>query len=268
MIAVAMSSYRRMTEDQYRAERAEIDATYGKTAGDRHGLYDQALASLFARSEWTQEELAKEEGKSRPWAVRHLLFGRFLANVPTGTKPKNLTEWRFRNYWERTDPSERNERIRFSAVEKLMAADTTVSKNCAPKRSLGKAIVAQFGDGAWHYESTIVAHVEASLEDVRAVLDGMRRMGTYHTLCERRKGGKEFQYRLVRGHGRQVDVDVFLQQVSPIVRELEREGRKHVAECSPGTIAMIAHKLKTAIEQLTHQAAVTPKKKKSTAKES
>lgn len=132
MIAVAMSSYRRMTEDQYRAERAEIDATYGKTAGDRHGLYDQALASLFARSEWTQEELAKEEGKSRPWAVRHLLFGRFLANVPTGTKPKNLTEWRFRNYWERTDPSERNERIRFSAVEKLMAADTTVSKNCAP----------------------------------------------------------------------------------------------------------------------------------------
>jgi hypothetical protein len=41
------------------------------------------LAALFHRSNWTQEQLAKKEGKAQSWVARRLLFGR-------------LTEWRFR----------------------------------------------------------------------------------------------------------------------------------------------------------------------------
>jgi len=37
-----------------------------------------AFANLFHRSGWTQEQLAKKEGKSQPWIVVRLRFGRFL----------------------------------------------------------------------------------------------------------------------------------------------------------------------------------------------
>ncbi len=54
------------------------------------------MRALYHRSGWTQDELAKVEGCDRSKMARRLLFGRFLANVPNGTKPKNLTEGRFR----------------------------------------------------------------------------------------------------------------------------------------------------------------------------
>jgi hypothetical protein len=50
----------------------------GDKRADAPAKYDQALASLFYRSGWTQEELAKKEGKSQRWISYHLLFGRFL----------------------------------------------------------------------------------------------------------------------------------------------------------------------------------------------
>jgi hypothetical protein len=74
----------------------------------------QALAVLFYRSGWTQEELATKERKSRSYLARMLLFGRFLIFVPMGTNPESLpnnrTEQRFRAFWERTEsgPNERD----------------------------------------------------------------------------------------------------------------------------------------------------------------
>jgi len=72
-----------------------------------------ALAALFHRSGWTQEELAKVEHCTQSVMGKRLRFGRFLAFSPDRTIPRNLTEWRFRGYWERTDKAEKNERIRF-----------------------------------------------------------------------------------------------------------------------------------------------------------
>src|SRR5262245_52706437 len=65
---------------------------------------DQALALLFYRSGWTQEELAEKEGKSVSWISYRLRFGRFL-NFSTvveksENRPKAFTEGRFRGLCE------------------------------------------------------------------------------------------------------------------------------------------------------------------------
>lgn len=67
------------------------------------------VRSLFMRSGWTQEQLAAKEHKSQRWISYRLLFGRFLTfstNVLNAENaPKNLSECRFRQYWERTGKS-------------------------------------------------------------------------------------------------------------------------------------------------------------------
>jgi hypothetical protein len=56
------------------------------------------------RSGWTQEELAAKEGQSQFWISKRTLYGRFLSFISTDISlPKNLTERRFRDYWQRTD---------------------------------------------------------------------------------------------------------------------------------------------------------------------
>jgi hypothetical protein len=72
-------------------------------------------SSDFHHTGWTQDELAKKEGKSQPWITVRLRFGRFLEFITTVINaqplPSNLTERRFRSYWERTSGD--NERQRF-----------------------------------------------------------------------------------------------------------------------------------------------------------
>lgn len=65
---------------------------------------------LYHRSGWTQDELAKVEGCSRQKITQQVLFGRFLAFATTGSNPRNLTERRFRSYWEATEKNP-NERV-------------------------------------------------------------------------------------------------------------------------------------------------------------
>lgn len=91
-----------------------------KQAGIR---FEQALAQLFYRSGWTQEQLAQEEGKNRTRITQMLQFGRFLNFVTTGNNlPKDqfskLSERSFRHFWARTEPGG-NERIRFLEVNRL-----------------------------------------------------------------------------------------------------------------------------------------------------
>jgi hypothetical protein len=105
---------RYMTDAEYEAERARLRETYGDSKKEAGVRYEQALAVLFHRSGWTQEKLAKKEGKSPSRIVRLIQFGRFLnlcgARTNPDSLPNNLTETKFRTYWERTDKTQLNER--------------------------------------------------------------------------------------------------------------------------------------------------------------
>jgi len=242
----------KLNETQYRLERESIRDTYGDNAAERAGSFDQALAVLFARSGWTQEELARVEKRSQAWVACRLRLGRFLANITTVIIPKNLTEGRFRSYWERTTGI--NEHIRFRDVARLMESELTLSKNRSNSRlrSLAEEILDKFGDGQWHHLATILEKTAAEPADADTVLTQMRTRGTYDTLCERRKGGASWDYRIVRGRGKKVDAHVLVKELGPIVHAFDQEARKPDTRWSRGTIRKLVHDLKKTIERLAH----------------
>jgi hypothetical protein len=116
----------RMTDAQYEQERTELRQTYGESRQQAGARWEQELAKLFARSEWTQEALAKKEGKDRSYIGKLLQFGRFLNFVATATNAgnvlNNLSASRFRKYWISTGDGSKdyNERQRFIEVKRLL----------------------------------------------------------------------------------------------------------------------------------------------------
>lgn len=244
------------TDATYIAERDAIRATHGDNSAEAVALRDQALAALFYRTGWTQERLAKVEGKSREWATKRLVFGRFLAFASSGTSgtesqivPRNLSERRFRGYWERTDKSEANERIRFRAVASAIEKDVRIGKSQARKPEISGPIRDQFSDGKWHKLQTIIEHIDATPDDVEAVLADVcngRRKGLFG---DRKKIGPSFSYR-IRKIGRTIPYEALMQDLGPIIDGLKAEGRKNAATASPDTVAHLAHQLEQLLEKL------------------
>lgn len=239
----------KMTAAQYDAERERIRETYGDKAGEAIGLREQALASLYRRSGWTQEELAEKEKLAASHMAKKLRFGRFLEICSSGTIPRNLSERRFRSYWERTDKSERNERIRFKAVQELMQEEITLRK---PRNStLTKLILDRFADGKRHALATIVAACEAPAEEVENTLGYFGRTNnSYGVVMEKTPYGTSYKVRLVRPtKNRDARTSALLQDLGPIIEQLEAEGKKNMATASPAQVAMLTHKLKAILDK-------------------
>lgn len=93
---------------------------------------DQQMAKLFEeakRTGWTQQELADQEGKSQKWADYHVRFGAYLnwieeQNRTARSIPKNLTEYRFRLYWQQTSGTK--DTARFRKVLRMMQDESVV----------------------------------------------------------------------------------------------------------------------------------------------
>jgi hypothetical protein len=238
-----------MTEAQYDAERAKI-APDKATAGV---WWEQDLAQLFARSGWTQEKLAKKEGKSRQWVAFRLTYGRFLmfaTNVANAEKlPNNLTEGRFRDLWFKTDQNEGNERIRFQQVLKFIKDNTRVHEGTAPKGH-AKAVREQFADGKWHSLAEIAEALETDGKSAEAALRNMRKLGSVD-LEHRLKGRDQHnEYRLFAKE-KTVSATELAEKLGPIIKDLKIEGKKNMATMVPAVVAMLAERLQRLLDEWT-----------------
>ena len=242
--------FRRMNEAQYDAERAKLAPTK-KDAGIR---WEQELALLFVRSGWTQEELAKREGKSQQRISDWLRFGKFLnftsVLVNPEFAPTNLTERKFHGYWDRTDKCGGNERQRFGEVAKLMRDELNL---IAPKRA---AIVAQikekFADGKWHILTAMAAEIEVEATNILDVIERMKWKGGYSGCkAETRKYGTTHQCRIFcQGH-KTISAPELIEKLAPIIKELKYQGKCNMATMSPPSVAVLAGRLQKLLDEWT-----------------
>jgi hypothetical protein len=114
--------------------------------------------------------------------------------------------------------------------------------------ALGKRIKAQFGDGKWHSFATIVTKTGAPIKNVWSTLDLMWRWGTYKTKCERKKVGTEYHFRL-SPKDRQISVHELIEKLTPILKELEVQGRANAATMSPPTVRIMTAKIQKLLEE-------------------
>lgn len=245
---IPFSTATRMSEAEYDAERARLTALYGETSVEAAAKRDQALARLFERSKWTQEQLAAKENKSRQWIVTRLRFGAFLNFATVVAKaesvPNNLTEGRFRSYWSRTD-NDGDDRDRFHAVIRMMQSERVT----APRRpKIGNKIREQFADGKWHNLDVIANKLDADVDHVRETLDGISKNQTYDCRAEKKKVGTGSAYRVFK-LDKAISLDEITEKLTPILLGLEAEGKKTMATMAPAAVAILAHKLRTLLKE-------------------
>jgi hypothetical protein len=127
-------------------------------------------------------------------------------------------------------------------------APTLTRKRKRPSHlGLGKLIKAQFSDGKWHSFETIVTTTGAPAKNVWSTLDLMWRWGTYKTKCERKKVGTEYRFRLSPAD-KQISVHELIEKLTPILKELEVQGRANAATMSPPTVRIMTAKIQKLLE--------------------
>ena len=117
----------------------------------------------------------------------------------------------------------------------------------ASRLVLGKQIKAHCGDGEWHSFETIVTKTGGRAKKVWGTLDHMWRYGTHKTKCERKKVGTEYHFRLSPAD-KQISVHELIEKLTPILKELEVQGRANAATMSPPTVRIMTAKIQKLLE--------------------
>ena len=117
----------------------------------------------------------------------------------------------------------------------------------ASRLVLGKQIKAHCGDGEWHSFETIVTKTGGRAKKVSGTLDHMWRYGTHKTKCERKKVGTEYHFRL-SPKDKQISVQELIEKLTPILKELEVQGRANAATMSPPTVRIMTAKIQKLLE--------------------
>jgi hypothetical protein len=251
MSATAVLRSAQMSEEEYNRERASLTrAFYGDSSIQATAKGDQALAILFCRSGWTEEQLAKKEGKPHQWVSNRMRFGRFLnfANSLAGSEalPKNLSEKKFSDIYERqTIQKVRNERNRFQQLLKIMRPESITAVR---RPSIGESIKERFANGKWHQLDTIAEGVGADEKHVLDTINGMSKNGNFGCKVERKRVGAKSEFRIFKKE-KTISLDELTEKLAPIIKELKAEGKKNMATMSPATVAHLAGRLSNLLDE-------------------
>ena len=250
MLAPAFHSV--MTDAEYEQAKAEFIATYGASNAEAAALRDQALAKLFSRSGWTQEKLAEKEEKTQQWVAYRLRFGRFLHFTTTVVNPenlpKNLTERRFRHFWEQTDKDEHNDRIRYQQVLEMIRNDIRIGKSTKTKGH-AKIIREHFADGQWHPLSEIAEKIGTTEQDAMQRLRDMKKLSI--DLETRLRGRDQHTECRIFPREKTVSVSELAEKLGPLIKSLKAEGKKSMAAMVPANVAMFADLLQRLLDEWT-----------------
>jgi hypothetical protein len=239
-----------MSQAEYKQQREAIRLQYGENKTEAGIRFEQALAKLFFSSGWTQEQLAKEEGKSQTHIAKMLRFGRFLNFSSTELKSEKdpfskLSEGAFRNFWSHTQPGG-NERIRFLEVIRLIEQSHL---SAWPRRRIVADIKKEFADGKWHRAETIAHRINAPPDHVEDILGKCCASLGYSAIKgERRKSGKHSEYRLFRKE-RVISTEEIATKLSPIIEHLEEQGKRAAGTISNASISMLAGRLNNLLKE-------------------
>ena len=251
--------------EQYRKERQQLQVTYGKTRKTAGNRWEQELALLFKRSNWTQERLAEQEKKTQPWVAHRLRFGAFLQYITTvifEEKPPfeldQLAEWRFRKAWKASDPTETNDRIRYDRCIKFLEADFLAEQIDCELKHKGKGTVAEtirthFLDGKWHKQEAIAAKAQVPMAHAETVLEPIRNQKNKSISGERKAVGKSWKYRFfpIVARVRPISPSEIDTKLSPLVKAFKEEGNRSSAQASLPGIRRLAHDLEVLLNEWT-----------------
>lgn len=244
-----------MTVEEFQQEKARLVALYGEAPREASGKRAQALAILYAQSEWTQRELATQEGISQTRTFQQLVFGRFLLFLITqGNQLPHLNEKQFRPLWTSTDKTQ-TEAERFTEIQAMLQQGQHKPRTGADRQAVRRVsiqLIEQFADGKWHALRDMTQAVEAESILVRGIMDRMVKEGTFQTFAERKSSGKGwYSYRMVKGGKKKIDLQVFQTEIAPVMQEMESLINDHHIHFSQAAMKMAFTQFRKVIDNLT-----------------
>jgi hypothetical protein len=249
----------RMTEAEYERERAKIAATK-QQAGMR---WEQELAALFYRSGWTVAQLAKREELSGNQISCLLRFGRFLDYQCQDANPETLaklSEKRFRTIWWRAGEGKDDrkglyERERFRKIARIISEES--EEWLAPGQQRGRRlppdtsfkIINKCGDGKWRSANQIASRVGLEPDQAQHLVTHSL-TSSHRDKCavETKKVGKETHFRIFK-KDKTVSTNELTEKLTPILQELEAEGKKNMATMVPAKVAMLTARIKQLLKE-------------------
>jgi hypothetical protein len=174
------------------------------------------------------------------------------------TSGSNLTERRFREYWEETDGdgTHGNDNVhdRFRQVLQLIERDAEERVNVHSTNSpVNNAIREHFTDGRWHSPSSIAARIDHPREVVERALNiAAKRVSNKYKVNKRpdprRVGLMQYQ---VLSLEKTISSMELKQKLGPIIERLRAQGRTNEATVSISEIAHLASELQRLLNDWT-----------------
>jgi hypothetical protein len=185
-----------------------------------------------------------------------LRFGSFLEYVIASGDDQheilpNLTERFFRRQWSlTTGPSEE---ARFVAVLERFSNGSVVQywrTNSPETKAIAQRIINACVDRKWRTEEQIAKKAGLEVDVVHKSLGPMKSQGAHQTLVETREFNDKTEYRIRKGSGKKIQLDVLLSEIEPLLKELEAEARKeHIGEYCPSAILHITFRLRKLLQE-------------------